>query len=336
MQNNFHDWNPKITTPAGLYVLDSDPTLFHIFAWPVWSHYPVYQSLLSNLCFTRYILTYVHANLGRILLGSGTVTVTWLRQLNHDIAVFCLPYVLGEILPQLVDELDKKHAFASLRPKTNDALPNIALGHTVLNMCLFPPLFFFYALYYTDVSSTLSVLVVYYCHLQGHRKSLVIAGLVSLWFRQTNIFWIAIFMGGLDLVRSLKKGRCGFEYAASPTFTDVILGSWRHTCIYDEYVHRALFAGLSLLSPPVLALTRLDRLCQISNIYRNCYLIWSPGSLENHYAIPNSAHCFWLVRHMEWGCRAWYVDICSIFNIYLDAESCVVRSFSGVSSSSHQ
>ena len=261
--------------------------------------------LPSDSCFPRYILTYVHASLGRILLGSSTVAVTSLRHLNYDIGVFCLPYLLGKILPRLADELDKKYRLASFRSKTKDGLPKIALGHTVLNICLFPPLFFFYALYYTDVSSTLSVLCVYYCHLRGHRKSLVVAGLVSLWFRQTNIFWTAIFMGGLDLVRSLKKGRQGLEYEASPTFLDVILGSWRHTCIYDESVHQALFSGERLVPPPVLALTRIDRLCQISNICCNCYFIQSLGSLADHYAIHNSAHCFWLVRNMEWRCRAW-------------------------------
>lgn len=231
--------------------------------------------------------------------------MTWLRHLNYHIGVFCLPYLLGKALPLLADKLDKKRAFASFKLKTERAWPNIAAGHTVLNICLFPPLFFFYALYYTDVSSTLSVLCVYHCYLQGHRKSLVVAGLVSLWFRQTNIFWTAIFMGGLDLVRSLKKGKRGIEYAASPTLLDVILGSWRHTCIYDESVHQALFAGLYLVSPPVLVLTRLDRLCQISNIYCNYYLVWSLGSLQNHYAISDSAHRFWLVRNMERRCRSW-------------------------------
>ena len=71
------------------------------------------------------------------------------------------------------------------------------MAHTVLNMCLFPALFFFYALYYTDVASTFSVLYAYYCHLKKQKKRLFLAGLVSLWFRQTNIFWVAIFMGGL-------------------------------------------------------------------------------------------------------------------------------------------
>ncbi|KAL8788063.1 MAG: hypothetical protein Q9195_007477 [Heterodermia aff. obscurata] len=270
LQNNFHEWNPKITTPAGLYVLQSDPTPFQILKY------------ISNLW---YILTYVHANLGRILLASGTVTVTWLRRLNYDIGVFCLPYLLGEILPQLADDLDKNYAFAYLRSKTKGRLAKTPLGHTVLNICLFPPLFFFYALYYTDVSSTLSVLCVYYCYLQGHRRSLVVAGLVSLWFRQTNIFWIAIFTGGLELVRSLKKGRCGFEYAASPTFADVILGSWRYTCIYDESVHQALFAAyvksavsiaVAILSGPWAALTIIMPYL-ILLIAFGSFVIWNGG-----------------------------------------------------------
>ena len=128
----------------------------------------------------------------------------------------------------------------------------------MLNVCLFPPLFFFYALYYTDVASTLSVLYVYGFYLNGRRGCLVVAGLVSLWFRQTNIFWISIFTGALDLTKSLSKGRPGIEYPAVPSLGNTIYGSWSRSCIYDGPVNQATFAGLYLrISLPSLLIVAL-------------------------------------------------------------------------------
>lgn len=112
-----------------------------------------------------------------------------------------------------------------------------------LNTCLFPPLFFFYALYYTDVASTLSVVYVYKLYLSGQRGWVVVVGLVSLCFRQTNIFWVATLMGALDLMGSLAKGRPALEYTTMPSFANIINGSWEHSCMYDSPVNEATFAG---------------------------------------------------------------------------------------------
>lgn len=86
--------------------------------------------------------------------------------------------------------------------------------HTALNIALFPPLFFFSGLFYTDVLSTCLVLRTYrlYLERQGvHERSakglfwIYPTGMIALTMRQTNIFWVAVFVGGLEAIRTLKS-----------------------------------------------------------------------------------------------------------------------------------
>ncbi|KAI1433158.1 glycosyltransferase family 59 protein [Xylaria sp. CBS 124048] len=84
---------------------------------------------------------------------------------------------------------------------------------TGINVALFPVLFFFSGLYYTDPASTLVVLSAYANHLSrvgtgkptfwndGYSLAL---GILTLGFRQTNIFWVVVYMGGLEVVHALK------------------------------------------------------------------------------------------------------------------------------------
>lgn len=92
--------------------------------------------------------------------------------------------------------------------------------HTAINIALFPIIFFFSGLYYTDVASTLVVLVAYRNHLNrvaSHSESekpgflnglwTVVLGVAALFMRQTNVFWVVVYMGGLEVahvVRGLK------------------------------------------------------------------------------------------------------------------------------------
>lgn len=117
------------------------------------------------------------------------------------------------------------------------------LGHTAFNICLFPPLFFFYGLYYTDVLSACSVLYAYKCYLRKEYVKVIFAGLASLLFRQTNVFWSAVFLGGLELARTLPKGRPDVEFPRRASYHDVILGSWKHRCVFDPLVVHASFEG---------------------------------------------------------------------------------------------
>lgn len=90
--------------------------------------------------------------------------------------------------------------------------PSFYSYHTGLNIALMPVIFFFSALYYTDVVSTLVVLFAYRNHLlrvgpkpPGLLNSIwtVILGVVALFMRQTNVFWVVVYMGGLEAIHVL-------------------------------------------------------------------------------------------------------------------------------------
>ena len=138
------------------------------------------------------------------------------------------------------DQLDASWTRAKVQPIYSAD----ALNHTVFNICLFPPLFFFYGLYYTDVWSALLVLTTYRLHLRQSRKSVVLAGLASLLLRQTNIFWVAVFLGGLQAIRRLKRGRRGIEFPKSATFFEVARGSVQHSYLYDPLLSEAYAEGI--------------------------------------------------------------------------------------------
>lgn len=102
---------------------------------------------------------------------------------------------------------------ASVRSRLEQLRHHARSMHQAMNICLFPPLFFFSALYYTDVISTTSVLVTLWLRTQPSlktmpaiRKSLLfINGIIALSFRQTNIFWVAIFPAILDVIDVVKQ-----------------------------------------------------------------------------------------------------------------------------------
>ena len=127
---------------------------------------------------------------------------------------------------------DSPEPFAQDR-KSDLILPSVYINEVAYNVCLFPPLFFFYGLYYTDVISTFSVLLTFYFHMRNEQNKLVFTGLISLLFRQTNVFWVGLFLGGLELCRVIPKGRPDVEFPRRPSFIDIISGSWSHSCVYD-------------------------------------------------------------------------------------------------------
>lgn len=123
--------------------------------------------------------------------------------------------------------------------------PFAQLIHNTVNICLFPPLFFFSGLYYTDVLSALSVLFAYQCYFEeGNGFIAVFAGLLSLFFRQTNIFWVSLFLGGLAFCRAIPRGRPGVHFASEPGLHDVMQGSWKYSSAYDPLVSEASFEGV--------------------------------------------------------------------------------------------
>lgn len=193
-------WDPKITTPPGLYI---------------WSYLLCACALL--------------------LRGSPTeLNAEALRSTNVAAAAIFLPLRLQTLLD-------------SLRKERNTRPSGAWLSHTVLNICLFPPLFFFSGLYYTDILALLVVIEAYNWDLKrsapnasaGPTFVFILLGVAALAFRQTNIFWVAVFFGGLQVIRTLRKSS---KTCQSPNVADIAKGGFKNE-LYDPPVSEASLAG---------------------------------------------------------------------------------------------
>ncbi|KAH8173497.1 DIE2/ALG10 family protein [Sarocladium implicatum] len=179
-QGKYWDWDPKLTTPPGLYIF--------------------------SLALFR--LDGIKGAVNRQVIP----TVFDLRATN-TIALFWLGYLALRCRHELERLLSGKES--TNQPSRDLSWYNL---HTALNICLFPLLFFFSGLYYTDVASTLSVLAALLNHLKrvscsskAKDPSLVnglwtlVLGNATLVMRQTNVFWVVVFMGGLEAVHAVKS-----------------------------------------------------------------------------------------------------------------------------------
>ena len=114
---------------------------------------------------------------------------------------------------------------------------------TAFNIACFPPLFFFGALYYTDVMSTAAVLINFQAFVETTAKSqrsisddvvAILSGIVALSFRQTNIFWVAVFPAGLTVIQILSKNGRISSGAAKQGYLAVLQESWSKRIVYDR------------------------------------------------------------------------------------------------------
>lgn len=167
------------------------------------------------------------------LRGSPTeLTPDVLRFINTAAGSLLLPWRLQTLLDVL-------------RKERNDRPTGAWLSHTVLNICLFPPLFFFSGLYYTDILALLVVVEAYNWDLKrvsGVRFAslgFLALGLAALAFRQTNIFWVAVFLGGLQVVRTLRQSSKACE---SSSLVDIGKKGLQNE-LYDPFVSTASIAG---------------------------------------------------------------------------------------------
>lgn len=76
----------------------------------------------------------------------------------------------------------------------------------------------------------------------------VVLGVAALFFRQTNIFWVAVFPAGLAVVQALKKSaRPTPEDAKEDTVSDVLRNSLMYMSVYDKPVRYASVEGNELV-----------------------------------------------------------------------------------------
>ncbi|RYO32574.1 hypothetical protein AA0113_g8898 [Alternaria arborescens] len=203
-----YSWDPKITTPPGLYLV---------------------------------------SKLSKPLLGCETSS---LRMLNAE--ALCIVMIMSYGILRLLRK--RQNPGKSLQEDGNIAERDSAVRdptfvvdvHSALNIALFPPLFFFSALYYTDVMSTLAVLFAYSAYLTSSMSkrtivrmiSAVALGVFALLFRQTNIFWVAVFPAGLAVIDTLKKDAPA-TISTSSDLRSAVQTSWNDGAIYDSHVQDA-------------------------------------------------------------------------------------------------
>ncbi|OJZ91753.1 glycosyltransferase family 59 protein [Aspergillus luchuensis CBS 106.47] len=241
-------WDPKITTPPGLYL---------------WS--------------------YVLCAIALFLRGSPTqLTPEALRATNVAATAIALPLRLQTLL-------DRLRRVRNTRPS------GAWLSHTVLNICLFPPLFFFSGLYYTDILALLVVIEAYNWDLKRSSEGgfaplstlvFVVLGLVALVFRQTNIFWVAIFLGGLQVVRRLRLSSKRCEASG---IADIARAGWKNE-LYDPFVSDASIADYfkASISLVVVALNNLGSVISSAIPYLlilagfGGFVLWNDGVVLGH------------------------------------------------------
>ncbi|ETS83109.1 hypothetical protein PFICI_04985 [Pestalotiopsis fici W106-1] len=161
-------WDDKITTPPGLYV----------------TH--------------KYYLSIIWAR----VLGHPDCSAETLRRFN----------VFATALTAAVATACRSTIEGSYQKNKDSSVYSI---HTGINIALFPVLFFFSGLYYTDVISTCVVLVAYLNHLSRTKQGsagisltsdlyTILLGVLALCMRQTNVFWVVVYMGGLEAVQAIR------------------------------------------------------------------------------------------------------------------------------------
>eukprot|EP00470_Lotharella_oceanica_P013389 CAMPEP_0170181412 /NCGR_PEP_ID=MMETSP0040_2-20121228/25088_1 /TAXON_ID=641309 /ORGANISM="Lotharella oceanica, Strain CCMP622" /LENGTH=450 /DNA_ID=CAMNT_0010426455 /DNA_START=12 /DNA_END=1364 /DNA_ORIENTATION=- len=162
----FYDWDPKITTPPGLYLVAY--TIARILAL-------VFGQKLSS--------------------SSIFCSLQALRWYNTLLSAVCMVVTLA--LLRRLHGVDKPS-------KPNSRSPSDVVVHA-LCLSFFPPYFFCCSLFYTDVGSTAAVLLMILLCRRGFVVGCSIAGAVAILFRQTNAVWVC-FAALDRVVSHFEKG----------------------------------------------------------------------------------------------------------------------------------
>lgn len=173
-RGNFSHWDDKITTPPGLY--------FFSYVW--------------------------HSILARLPSQAPTKADLSTQDLRTDGFVIWLA-LQGTVW--LYQRLERKSG-RDVRWSSGGTRKSSS-GKTWAILA-FPLIFFFSGLYYTDVWSAVTVLATM-CAWRASTQSRgvtrfmlqllqVVLGLVSLGSRQTNVFWVVVFTGGLQAVETVS------------------------------------------------------------------------------------------------------------------------------------
>jgi alpha-1,2-glucosyltransferase len=178
-------WDPKITTPPGLYVFSYIINSIRDF----FSKEGV-KPFINEWRLTNVLLFYM------LLFALYSLAAVGRRQVQHD-----------------------------------------SVLQREFSIICFPLIFFFSGIYYTDLFSVFSVVLAQIfwsagTTAEGSTKVLyqflhLVAGLVSLAARQTNVFWVAVYLGGLQVIDSIKSRIGAHEVHDPPVSESYFEGSHR-------------------------------------------------------------------------------------------------------------
>ncbi|KAK0704267.1 DIE2/ALG10 family-domain-containing protein [Apiosordaria backusii] len=173
--------------------------------------------------------------------------------------------------------------------------------HTAFNIALMPVIFFFSGLYYTDPLSTLVVLLAYRHHLQriGPESPgllsdvwMVVLGVAALFMRQTNVFWVVVYMGGLEAVHVLRSVKPGAQ-AFLNTLHDPPLSKSGP----DDWFFCLLTIGVTALCNPVKVLRQIWPHITILGLFAG-FVAWNGGVVlgdkSNHIATIHLAQMLYI------------------------------------------
>lgn len=191
--------------------------------------------------------------------------------------------------------------------------------YTGFNIALFPVLFFFSGLYYTDVISTAAVLLAYAHHLarvstpQSSLASdlgVVVLGVFTLVMRQTNVFWVVVYMGGLEVVHAVKQlprqpaatatasslparlTQALAAYAAGAVHDPPVSAAWP-----DDVVFSLLSVGVATLCNPLRVLRQVWPHVSVLALFAG-FVAWNGGVVlgdkSNHVATIHLAQMLYI------------------------------------------
>ena len=145
----------------------------------------------------------------------------------------------------------------------------------------------------------------------GRGVWLYLAGLLTLTMRQTNIFWAAVFMGSLEVVRSLQtirsvpgeneKNRSCWQGEVSATFHQYTRGE-----VHDVPLKDAEIYGMLSYKPPAYLPIRANtnRFWTYCNQHCNCHLLPPPLHAQKDISIYRSPFLLRSLCILEWRCSS--------------------------------
>ncbi|XP_013408858.1 putative Dol-P-Glc:Glc(2)Man(9)GlcNAc(2)-PP-Dol alpha-1,2-glucosyltransferase [Lingula anatina] len=147
-EGNFYEWDPKITTFPGLYLISLGvlKPVGWLMGWDEDTTCSVLNLRAINIMFS---------------IGNFYLFLALIRKIHGK---------------------DKNY---------QDTVAVV----TAVVLSLFPVMYFFTFLYYTDPGSTFFTLLMYLLSLHDNHKVAAMMGLVAILFRQTNVIWVAFVAG---------------------------------------------------------------------------------------------------------------------------------------------